>query len=256
MPRVYDFDAKLRNNGRSNATRRKVMTSLKSLLSHAQREGRVAQNVARGVSIKADRRNHTGPLQAGVDFPTLAELRQLIDEAPDKRRPLIATAIFTGMRVSELLGLRWSDVDLEAELPVIRVRQRADRWGKIGSPKSRAGSRDIPLPPFVVNTLKQWRVACPASELDLVFPGRVQSYHTVRSSTWLPLLRKLDLPQYGFHSLRHAAASMFIAHLGWTPKRIQAVLGHASITMTYDRYGHLFEDRDNDKEAMKKLIAA
>jgi integrase len=154
------------------------------------------------------------------------------------------------------LGLRWSDVDLEA--PVIRVRQRADRRGKIGSPKSRAGSRDIPLPPFVVNTLRQWRVACPASELDLVFPaasGSIRNYFTVRHSAWLPLLKELDLPQYGFHSLRHAAASMFIAHLGWTPKRIQTLLGHASITMTYDRYGHLFEDRDNDKEAMKKLEA-
>jgi integrase len=142
MPRIYEFDARLRDNGRSVAMRRKIITSLKSILSHAQRQGWVAQNVARGVSVKADRRNHTGPLQAGVDFPTLAELRQLIDGAPDKWRPLIATAIFTGMRISELLGLRWSDVDLEA--PVIRVRQRADRRGKIGSPKSRAGSRDIP----------------------------------------------------------------------------------------------------------------
>jgi integrase len=258
VPRVYDFDARLRDNGRSVAMRRKVMTSLKSILSHAQRQGRVAQNVARGVSVKADRRNHTGPLQAGVDFPTLAELRQLIDGAPDKWRPLIATAIFTGMRVSELLGLRWSDVDLEGELPVIRVRQRADRRGNIGSPKSRAGSRDIPLPPFVVNTLRQWRVACPTSEFNLVFlaaGGGIKNYFTLRSSAWLPLLTKLGLPQYGFHSLRHAAASMFIAHLGWTPKRIQTVLGHASITMTYDRYGHLFEDRDNDKEAMKKLEA-
>jgi integrase len=49
---------------------------------------------------------------------------------------------------------------------------------------------------------------------------------------------------------------LFIAHLGWTPKRVQSVLGHSSITMTFDRYGHLFEDRDGDLEAMKKLEAA
>jgi integrase len=61
---------------------------------------------------------------------------------------------------------------------------------------------------------------------------------------------------YGFHALRHAAASLFIAHLGWTPKRVQTVMGHASIQMTYDRYGHLFEDRESDREAMKKLEAA
>jgi integrase len=62
--------------------------------------------------------------------------------------------------------------------------------------------------------------------------------------------------KYGFHALRHAAASLFIAHLGWTPKRVQAVMGHASITMTFDRYGHLFVDAEGDREAMKKLEAA
>jgi integrase len=59
--------------------------------------------------------------------------------------------------------------------------------------------------------------------------------------------------KYSFHALRHAAASLFIAHLGWTPKRLQVVMGHASIAMTFDRYGHLFADHDNDREAMKKL---
>jgi integrase len=61
--------------------------------------------------------------------------------------------------------------------------------------------------------------------------------------------------KYGFHALRHAAASLFIAHLGWTPKRVQTVMGHSSIQMTYDRYGHLFSDPDADREAMQKLEA-
>jgi integrase len=56
--------------------------------------------------------------------------------------------------------------------------------------------------------------------------------------------------------LRHAAASLFIAHLGWTPKRVQTVMGHSSIAMTFDLYGHLFEDHDADREAMKKIEAA
>jgi integrase len=55
---------------------------------------------------------------------------------------------------------------------------------------------------------------------------------------------------------RHAAASLFIAHLGWTPKQVQRALGHSSITMTFDHYGHLFEDREGDLEAMKRLEAA
>jgi integrase len=62
--------------------------------------------------------------------------------------------------------------------------------------------------------------------------------------------------KYGFHALRHAAASLFIAHLGWTPKRVQTVMGHAKISMTYDLYGHLFDDPEADREAMKKIEAA
>jgi integrase len=68
--------------------------------------------------------------------------------------------------------------------------------------------------------------------------------------------RRVGIPHYAFHSLRHAAASLFIETLGWTPKRIQSVMGHSSITMTFDRYGHLFADTEGDKEAMKRLEAA
>jgi integrase len=61
---------------------------------------------------------------------------------------------------------------------------------------------------------------------------------------------------YSFHALRHAAASLFIQHLGWSPKRVQSVIGHVSITMTFNTYGHLFSDHEGDREAMKKLEAA
>ena len=94
-------------------------------------------------------------------------------------------------------------------------------------------------------TLKHWRNECPKSDLDLVFPnedGRVKSYFAIRSDFWIPLLlangistEEIDengvairKTKYSFHALRHAAASLFIAHLGWTPKRLQVVMGHAS----------------------------
>jgi integrase len=79
---------------------------------------------------------------------------------------------------------------------------------------------------------------------------------------WTPLQIKCGLTdesgraRYGFHMLRHAAASLFIAYLGWTPKRVQTVMGHSSITMTYDLYGHMFENKDSDREAMQKIEAA
>jgi integrase len=258
-PRIHEFLDQLRDAGRSVAMRRKVLTNLKTAIGHAQSQGRVAQNVARGVRLKAsDQRTSGGPLREGVDYPSRAELRRLIDAAPDKVRAFVITAIFTGIRISELRGLPWRDVDLDAG--VLHIRQRADAWGRLGPPKSKAGSRDIPLVPMAVNALRQWRLACPAGDLGLVFPnrhGRVQTIQNLRERVLLPLQRSCGITaQYGFHALRHAAASLFIAYLGWTPKRVQTVMGHASITMTYDRYGHLFADTESDRKAMERLEAA
>jgi integrase len=262
-PRVHQFMTTLRESGRSLAMRRKVLTNLKTAIAHAQARGLVAQNVAAGIKIKASERDvTTGPLRAGVDFPTKAELKALIDHAPGRWRPLIVTAIFTGMRISELRGLVWSNVDLGKG--VIHVRQRADAWHKIGAPKSKAGKRDIPLAPLVVNTLREWKLRCPKGELDLVFPNSVGKPCTVpnlRDRVLGPLQAAVGIspayqPKYGWHSLRHAAASLFIEQLGWSPKRLQAVMGHASITMTYDHYGHLFEDAAADSAAMGRLEIA
>ena len=255
-PLLYEFDDKLRNAGRSLAMRRKVMVHMKTCIKFAQGRGYVAQNVALGVKIKSDTREAAkGPLRPGVDFPTMVELNALIDSASGRLRPFIVTAIFTGMRLSELRGLRWSDVDLDTG--VIHVRQRANAWGTMGPPKSRAGKRDIPLAPIVINTLRAWR---PGSCGELVFGTRSDrpvAMSNFRVNEWEPLLRRAGMEdKYNFHLLRHAAASLFIAYLNWTPKRIQTVMGHSSVQMTFDLYGHLFEDKEADREAMAKLEAA
>lgn len=183
-------------------------------------------------------------------------------------RPLIVTAVFTGMRLSELRGLTWECVDLKTE--VIKVRQRADYRGAMGSTKSRAGDRDIPMTPMLLNTLKAWRLACPPWPSNLVFPterGTVHATGNIHHYCWGPLLRKLGiihansvtksgLPKTAltFHSLRHAAASLFIEQ-GWNAKKVQTVMGHSSIQVTFDVYGHLWSDAKSDLEAMAQLEA-
>ena len=177
------------------------------------------------------------------------------------------------MRASELRGLPWSNVDLDGGL--IHVRQRADKGGNIGPPKSKKGKRDIPLPPIVVNALRQWQDVCPKGKLNLVFPngqGNVESLSNIYERFWQPLQARLGLlidteekdadgkaitgHRYGFHKLRHAAASLFIQYLGWSPKRLQTVMAHSSITITFDLYGHLFEDVEKDRGDMAKIEAA
>jgi integrase len=111
---------------------------------------------------------------------------------------------------------------------------------------------------------RQWRIECPKGERDLSFPntrGNIETMSNVHARCWVPLQLKCGLTtdgeaRYGFHMLRHAAASLFIKYLGWSPKRLQTVMGHASITMTFDRYGHLFEDIEADRDAMARIEAA
>ena len=100
---------------------------------------------------------------------------------------------------------------------------------------------------------RQWQIDCPKGCLDLIFPngrGNVESLTNIYKRCWQPLQVKCGLvidsgetdardepimePRYGFHMLRHAAASLFIQYLGWTPKRLQTVMGHSSIDMTFD----------------------
>src|SRR6266581_9495911 len=182
-PAIEAFrDALLKKGSRAMA--RKVLASLKSLLSEAQRRGLVAHNAAQPVNVDVKKRDQR-KLAVGRDIPSKEEVQTILAMSEGRWRPFFVTAVFTGMRASELRGLTWDDVDFERN--VISVRQRANLWGEIGAPKSAAGEREIPMSPMVVNVLREWRLACPRQKpvegdgegrLWLVFPngnGRVES---------------------------------------------------------------------------------
>jgi integrase len=235
---------------------RKVLGTLKSILSEAQRRGLAAQNAALPVRIDTRKRDQK-KIEVGVDIPSREQVQQLLAACTgrfDRHRPLIVTAIFTGMRASELRGLPWSAVDFAKK--TIIVRQRADEWGTIAMPKSHAGQREIPMSRTVFNTLQEWRLACPKSELDLVFPntlGKVQPLSNLARRVWRPLQKTAGLvdtagaPLFNFHALRHFAASNWIG-LDFSPKRLQILLGHSSVQMTFDRYGHWLKSPEDDHE--------
>jgi integrase len=172
----------------------------------------------------------------------------MLERATGWFRPFLVAAVFTGMRASELRGLAWGAVDLDAK--TITVKQRADQWGVIGPPKSAAGSRVIPLAPMVTNVLREWKLACPKGPLDLVFPtatGQVQRHANIVSRQFEPLQRAVfGEVRYGLHALRHFFASWCIRQ-GFSPKRIQTLMGHSSITMTMDRYGHWLPSEEDDQ---------
>jgi integrase len=245
----------------SRATAKKVLSSIKALLKDAQRRGHVSQNVAQGVQIRMEKR-HKRRIKVGVDLPTKDEVRDILATAEGRWRPLLVTAIFTGLRASELRGLPWGAVDFKAK--EINIRQRADRYNEIGSPKSHAGERAVPMSPMVVNVLKEWKLACPKGDLDLVFPngaGNIEELSNIYRRGFGGVQENLGMvvdtgrkdkagkaimrPKYGLHALRHFCASWLIEQ-GFPPKRLQAILGHSSILMTFDTYGHLFPNAEDD----------
>jgi integrase len=300
VPAVRAFQDLLLADGRSQSLTGKVITQLGSLIADAQERGHATHNPVRERKRRkkpADR--HKRQLTIGVDIPTPAEIRTILGAATGYRRAFFVTVALTGLRASELRGLRWQDVDLTKA--TLTVSQRADKNGDIGSPKAASSRRTIPLPPMVVNALKEWKDACPRrdtgkkdaagnpiKELHYVFPnikGGVESLRNILQHQWRPLqvsagvsvpvrddagnlVMALDddgqplldgngmpIPvvaaKYrGLHALRHFFCSWCAARkedggLALPLKTVQVRMGHSTLAMTADRYGHLFPSTDD-----------
>lgn len=248
----------------------------------------------RGSKSDRQEKRSKGRLKVGVDIPTRDEVKALLASANGRWRPLILTATFCGLRASELRGLRWQDVDLEKR--EIKVHQRADRFNAVGQPKSISGERTVPAPPLVINALREWKLACPKRDTgkkdaegkpmkvhDLVFPngaGKVENLNNMLKRglhpLWIAAGVTIDTGEIdkggnpivaqkysGLHCLRHWFASWCINRkedggLGLPPKIVQERMGHSTIAMTMDTYGHLFPRDDDGSElaAAADLILA
>lgn len=236
----------------SRALARKVLTSLKSILKVAKRS-----DVAAGVSIKRDKRDKS-KIETGRDMPTPAEVKRLVNAAkPGRQLALVLVVATCGLRASELRGLRWADIDLKTG--ELHVRQRADRYGKIGAPKTETSVRKLPLAREAVAALREWKLRCPLGEL--AFPtstGRIEHHaNMLRSLEGLQVaagvVDKEGKAKYGLHAFRHFFASWCLnpreaGGRGLQAIEVQRLLGHSSIVMTMDIYGHLFPRTHDDKE--------
>jgi integrase len=296
-PVVNDFRTKLLDGApapgqeigtpRSPSMVKRVITALSSILADAQDAGFVAQNVCRSLSRKKKRSKaqQRRKLRVGVDIPTPGEVRAIVGKLEGRWRPLILTALFTGLRASELRGLTWPDVDLDKG--ELHVRQRADRYRTFAAPKSEAGERAVPLTPTVLAELRKWKLACPKGSLGLVFPsgaGQVEFLENIVNRGWIPAqiaagvctiekdpdgkvivgsegepVRKAKYT--GLHATRHFFASWCInrradGSLELPGKVVQERLGHSAIAMTMDTCGHLFPRGDDREElaAAERLL--
>jgi integrase len=266
VPAVNAFTDQLRDAGLSAAMIKKVVRSLGAIFREARRRG--LSNVAPTVGLELDLPERDDPRPV---IPTKQELQAIIAGAAAHKnriwRALALVAVFCGLRASELRGLRWADVDFESRQ--INVTQRADASHKIGKLKSKAAYRSLRLSPMALNALREWKLTCPKGDLGLVFPnglGKVESYANLIEHGFAPIqiaagiiAQKqavddagqpvtVSVAKYGLHALRHACASLWIEQ-GHNPKQIQKLMGHSSIKVTFDTYGHLFADAEADQRA-------
>jgi integrase len=245
------------------ATASRCLTLLKAIMEKAVQWGYIGANPA--AYVKKPR-----AARAEVEYLEPEEVKRLLQAAGTLdevwgskghkrdyitcRKALLMFAALTGARQSELLGLRWGDVDLEERKAYIR---QVLQGGEFYPPKSEAGRRVIDLPGILVEELKAHQVRqaveLPQNPHDLVFTsetGRPLASRNVTQRILEPALRVAGLRKVGFHALRHSYVSMLIAQ-GENVKTIQSLVGHASAGMTWDVYGHLFENAG--REAVDRL---
>ena len=227
----------LRDAGVKPGTVRKVHAVLSAAFTEAIRLGVVHSNPCRHVRLpRADRRE--------MLFLSAPEVRALADAIEPRFRVLVYAAAYTGLRAGELAGLRREDVDLlHGTITVRQALKDVNGRLEFGPTKTHA-QRRITLPGFLQKMLEEHVAAAAPGGSGLVFTtlrGAPIQHRLFYRRYFKPAVRAaLPAAKHGlrFHDLRHTCASLLIA-AGAHPKAIQERLGHSSITMTLDRYGHL-----------------
>ena len=239
----YFYQKKL-DVGLAPGTVRVMHGILHKALEQAVKWGIVPRNVCKATTPPKPSPEEIRPLDA-------EQAKQLLEAARGNRlEALYVLAVTAGLRIGELLGLKWEDVDLDAEiLHVRRTKSQAKTGPTFVTPKNGKG-RNIRLTRRAVEALRSHKAAQNAERLklgdlwednNLVFcttAGKALNFRNVARGSFKPLLKKAGLPDIRFHDLRHTCATLLLS-CGHHPKLVQELLGHASVAMTLDRYSHV-----------------
>jgi integrase len=240
-PAVQDFVDRLLLADHDPSTIRNTLIPLRAVVRRAITRGEITVNPTLGLELPAVR-GRRDRVASREEAPALLA-------ALDDDRALWATAMYAGLRMGELRALLWEDVDLARG--VLHVRRSWDHVESPLLPKSRAGSRTVPVPQALRAPLTERRLAS-ACTSGLVFgrgPDRPFNPSTVYDHArrrW----RAAGLTAIGLHECRHTYASLMIA-AGVNARALSVYMGHASVTFTFDRYGHLMPG--NEAEAAQLL---
>jgi len=228
---------------------------LKQALKYAVRQGFLGRNPSDLVDAP---KFHKKPMRTLI----AEEVEILLNAASGSYYyPVIYTAVSTGLRQAELLGLRWRDIDLDMlSISVSQVLYKRRGICELKEPKTERSRRSVRMTPKLALYLREykaeresisWQLGKPLSLDDLVFTnieGKPMD-PSVLSHTFLKIARQIKLKDVRFHDLRHTFASLMLQR-GAKPKVIQEALGHSSVAFTMDVYSHIIEGMQEDAIAL------
>lgn len=226
---------RMSGEGQTGSTIANVVNPLRAIFRRLRLLGHVPTNPTLGVVIPT---SHTKRLHGGDP----ADAERVLAAMTEHDRCIWALAFYGGLRLGELRALRWGDVD--EKNGVIHVRRSWDRVEGETLPKSTAGVREVPILARLAPYLAAQRAACPwADDLEGLMLGATRGsafgYTGLRGRSKRALIAA-KLPHVTLHEARHSFAS-FLAAAGIGIKDLTVILGHSSVTVSLDRYGHLFE---------------
>jgi integrase len=234
------------DSGLSPRTVRYVHVTLHKALKQAVADGLIPRNAAASVKAPRPREKEVRPL-------TQEQARSFLEAVRgDRFEALYVLAVHCGLREGELLGLKWDDLDLDAEtLAVRRTLSQTREHGHVFELPKNGKGRQIKLTTGALKALRRHRKAQLEQRMrltglwvdnGLVFPNQVGKTMNARNLTarsFKPLLQRAGLPpSVRMHDLRHTCATMLLK-MGQHPEYVQERLGHATIAITLDTYSHV-----------------
>lgn len=250
----------LRANGRAEKTAAGALGTLSTVMRFAVRNDWTQENPVE----KLETCERPRPVRKPQRALGQEEIARLLDACLPQYRPLLATGVFTGMRISELLGLVWDDIDLVGGCIQVRAqlsRATARKPARRVAPKTASAIRQIPLAPQLTAVLRAHRHGSAFHRSsDWVFATRNGTPLSQRNAQRSALahaasaagLRDAPLP-LRFHHLRHTFASHLIIDLGLDVVQVSRILGHASASTTLGIYAHMFDEARHSCEIRARM---
>lgn len=237
------------NGGLSAKSVRDIMTVYRSIESYASREYGIKETHFTMPKIE---KKQTDVLNA---FER-KKLENYLLHNQNNTNISVLLCLFTGLRVGELCGLKWSNIDFEnGTISVSRTVQRINKHGKsevvIGSPKSKSSVRTVPIPDFVLNILRQKRKG---DDFYIITGTGKPTEPRTMQNRFKVILKICGIRSVNFHLLRHTYATVCIEN-GFDPKTLSELLGHADASITLNRYVHSSMQMKKNYVSRLKLTA-